>query len=84
MPQVCCLCRFVDDVELFDAAAFRISPSEASVLDPQQRLMLEVRGLGAICTWADRWGSLLSTSKPDWQRHKPTAGGAGHSSSCRG
>ena len=50
MPQVCCLCRFVDDVELFDAAAFRISPSEASVLDPQQRLMLEVRGLGAICT----------------------------------
>ena len=35
-------CRFMDGVELFDAAAFRISPSEASVMDPQQRLMLEV------------------------------------------
>ena len=30
---------------MFDAAAFRISPSEASVLDPQQRMMLEVRSL---------------------------------------
>ena len=56
--QFSCLCRFVDDVELFDAAAFCISPSEASVLDPQQRLMLEVRGLGAMCTRAERAGTL--------------------------
>lgn len=34
--------RFMTEVESFDAAAFRISPSEASVLDPQQRLMLQV------------------------------------------
>ena len=33
--------RFMSGVEEFDAAAFRISPSEASVLDPQQRLMLQ-------------------------------------------
>ncbi|GAA3213553.1 SDR family NAD(P)-dependent oxidoreductase [Actinocorallia longicatena] len=33
---------FLDDVTGFDAAAFGISPAEASAMDPQQRLMLEV------------------------------------------
>ena len=38
-------CRFgayLDELELFDAPFFRISPVEAERLDPQQRMMLEV------------------------------------------
>ena len=37
-------CRFgayLDDIDQFDAEFFRISPVEAQLLDPQQRLMLE-------------------------------------------
>ncbi len=37
-------CRFgayLDELDLFDAEFFRISPVEAQLLDPQQRLMLE-------------------------------------------
>ncbi|MGE4278083.1 MAG: SDR family NAD(P)-dependent oxidoreductase [Magnetospirillum sp.] len=32
---------FVQDVDRFDAALFRVSPTEAERMDPQQRLMLE-------------------------------------------
>ena len=41
-------CRYgayVDGIELFDAGFFRISPAEAEMLDPQQRMMLEMSWL---------------------------------------
>ena len=44
-----CKSRFLDDVDLFDAHSCGITPAEASVLDPQQRIMLEARNLKRIC-----------------------------------
>ncbi len=39
--EACRFGAFVDDIDLFDAGFFRISPVEAQLLDPQQRMMLE-------------------------------------------
>ena len=39
--DACRFGAFVDDIDQFDAAFFRISPAEAEFLDPQQRMMLE-------------------------------------------
>ncbi|MDE0159969.1 MAG: beta-ketoacyl synthase N-terminal-like domain-containing protein [Candidatus Dadabacteria bacterium] len=39
--KACRFCAYVDGIEEFDAGFFRISPVEAQLLDPQQRMMLE-------------------------------------------
>ncbi len=39
--DACRFCAYVDGIEQFDAGFFRISPVEAQLLDPQQRMMLE-------------------------------------------
>ena len=39
--QACRFGAYLDEIDRFDAAFFRISPVEAQLLDPQQRLMLE-------------------------------------------
>ncbi|MCY3603135.1 MAG: type I polyketide synthase, partial [Chloroflexi bacterium] len=43
--EACRFGAFVDDIEQFDATFFRISPVEAQLLDPQQRMMLETTWL---------------------------------------
>ena len=39
--EACRFSAFVDGIDQFDAQFFRISPVEAELLDPQQRMMLE-------------------------------------------
>ncbi len=43
--EACRFGAFVEDIEQFDAGFFRISPAEAEMLDPQQRMMLELSWL---------------------------------------
>ena len=56
LASACCrFAAFLEDVDLFDAAHFRLSRAEATSIDPQTRLLLQVgdklllRGVMAVC-----------------------------------
>ena len=53
---------FVSGIDLFDGAAFRMGRAEATALDPQTRVLLEVTGEALSEAGSSSGSSLLSTS----------------------
>jgi acyl transferase domain-containing protein len=69
---------FLDDIDRFDAAYFGISPKEAAMTDPQQRLVLEVAqealehaGIPARTLEGRRAGVFLGASTADYAPDSP-------------
>ena len=65
---------FVDDIDQFDASFFRISPVEAELLDPQQRMMLEASwlaledaGIDPACLEGSRTGVYTGISNDEYR-----------------
>lgn len=65
---------FLDDIESFDASFFRISPKEAALMDPQQRILLELAwetlNNGDLCVESQagsRTGVFIGASGSDYR-----------------
>src|SRR5216684_5568627 len=72
---------FVDDADAFDAAFFRISPAEARITDPQQRMLLELAwacledaGIVAAGLKGSNTGVFVGASNCDYSRLVQDAG----------
>lgn len=66
---------FVDDIEYFDNEAFGITPMEAKVMDPSQRLMLETAYRAFVAAGYDpsrlkdtKTGVFVGSLSPDWRQ----------------
>ncbi|MBL1100886.1 type I polyketide synthase [Streptomyces coffeae] len=77
---------FLEDIDLFDAGFFGVSPREAAAMDPQQRLLLEVgwqaledAGQRASDLAGSRTGVYVATVWHDYELLRK-ARGAGHTS----
>jgi acyl transferase domain-containing protein/enoyl-CoA hydratase/carnithine racemase/acyl carrier protein/SAM-dependent methyltransferase len=72
---------FVHDADAFDAAFFRISPAEARIIDPQQRMLLELAwacledaGIVAAGLKGSNTGVFVGASNCDYSRLVQDAG----------
>ncbi len=65
---------FIEGVDLFDASFFSISPRDAEILDPQQRIMLELAwscfedaGIRPSAAWGSRTGVFMGSAILDYK-----------------